>query len=543
MTDYSNTRIQFRRGSANEWSSENPILGIGEPGYDTTNNILKIGNGSDFWEDLTGIITQQDVDNAISSIVDAAPETLNTLNELAAAINDNPNFFNEVAYSGGDISQFNNDANYVESDTAGITGASGVNNIIQISQSDYDAIGGGNHDLNTVYVVTDAPEINYVASGDNVSKLNNDVGYLTSHPSISAATSSDNSGRTYIQDILLDSNGHVLGLSTATETVVDTNTDTNNYVTGGSYSAGTLTLNRLGLSNITIGGFSTGGGGTVTNIGVNNTNYTDGNINFVGGGATSISKVGNTVTITSTDTDTNTDTNNYVSSTSFSSVGNTLTLNRQGLSALTQAIGTNASPFGNIKLGGNKISSSEPNALYLNRTHANGVTSMAGGTFPDANDGGLVATYGSSHSFSPGQAHLYYNSSTIRLLADTNGVTVYGTFTNNSDATQKENVVPLSGCLDLVKNLNPVSFNFKPEEGLHNRTTVGFIAQEVQQTFSGLPYELGIVREIDYNTLSPSGEMNQKQILGISETNLIAVLTKAVQELTARVEALESTQP
>lgn len=462
MSDFSDTRIQFRRGTASEWAAASTVvLGAGEPGYDITNDILKIGNGVDVWADLTSIITQQDVDNAISSIVDAAPETLNTLNELAAAINDNPNFFNEVAYSGGDISQFNNDANYVESDTAGITGASGVNNIIQISQSDYDAIGGGNYDLNTVYFITDAPEINYVASGDNVSKLNNDVGYLTSHPSISAATSSNNSGRTYIQDILLDSNGHVLGLSTATETVVDTNTDTNNYV----------------------------------------------------------------------------------SSTSFSNTGNTLTLNRQGLSALTQAIGTNASPFGNIKLGGNKISSSESNALYLNRTHANGTTAMAGGTYPDANDGGLVATYGSSHSFSPGQAHMYYNSSTIRLLADTNGVTVYGTFTNNSDATQKENVVPLSGCLDLVKTLNPVSFNFKPEEGLHNRTTVGFIAQEVQQTFSGLPYELGIVREIDYNTLSPSGEMNQKQILGISETNLIAVLTKAVQELTARVEALESTQP
>ena len=50
------------------------------------------------------------------------------------------------------------------------------------------------------------------------------AGYLTAHPTISAASSSDNSGRTYIQDITLDSNGHVTGLVTATETV--TNTDT-----------------------------------------------------------------------------------------------------------------------------------------------------------------------------------------------------------------------------------------------------------------------------------------------------------------------------
>ena len=46
--------------------------------------------------------------------------------------------------------------------------------------------------------------------------------YLTAHPSIVSAPSSNNSGRTYIQDVILDSNGHVTGLATATETVTDT---------------------------------------------------------------------------------------------------------------------------------------------------------------------------------------------------------------------------------------------------------------------------------------------------------------------------------
>ena len=62
--------------------------------------------------------------------------------------------------------------------------------------------------------------------------------FLTAHPSISAATSVNNSGRTYIQDITLDSNGHVTGLTSATETVTDTNT---------TYSAG----NGLSLSGTT----------------------------------------------------------------------------------------------------------------------------------------------------------------------------------------------------------------------------------------------------------------------------------------------------
>jgi len=45
----------------------------------------------------------------------------------------------------------------------------------------------------------------------------------TQHESITQATSNvNNSGRTYIQDITLDSNGHVTGVGVATETVTDT---------------------------------------------------------------------------------------------------------------------------------------------------------------------------------------------------------------------------------------------------------------------------------------------------------------------------------
>ena len=76
--------------------------------------------------------------------------------------------------------------------------------------------------------------------------------FLTQHPGISAASSSNNSGRTYIQDITLDSNGHVTGIGTATETV--TNTDTNNYLSSASFNTGNgvITFNRNGLSAVTV---------------------------------------------------------------------------------------------------------------------------------------------------------------------------------------------------------------------------------------------------------------------------------------------------
>ena len=41
--------------------------------------------------------TQSDIDTSIAALVDSAPETLNTLNELAAALGDDPNFATTVA--------------------------------------------------------------------------------------------------------------------------------------------------------------------------------------------------------------------------------------------------------------------------------------------------------------------------------------------------------------------------------------------------------------------------------------------------------------
>jgi hypothetical protein len=68
----------------------------------------------------------------------------------------------------------------------------------------------------------------------------NGTNLATSHPNISAASSSNNSGRTYIQDITVDGNGHVTNIATATETVTNTNT---------TYSAGDhLDLNSTTFS-------------------------------------------------------------------------------------------------------------------------------------------------------------------------------------------------------------------------------------------------------------------------------------------------------
>lgn len=89
---------------------------------------------------------------------------------------------------------------------------------------------------------TGATNANYIT---NNNQLTNGAGYLTAHPNISAASSVNNSGRTYIQDITLDSNGHITAITSATETVTNTNTQLSNEqvqdIVGGMVSSNTET--------------------------------------------------------------------------------------------------------------------------------------------------------------------------------------------------------------------------------------------------------------------------------------------------------------
>lgn len=100
------TKIQLRRGSSASWTFENPTLSSGEVGLETDTNKIKIGDGTTNWNGLayfaipyinsasSSLISY--VDTRINNLIDASPGTLDTLNELAAAINDDPAFFSNV---------------------------------------------------------------------------------------------------------------------------------------------------------------------------------------------------------------------------------------------------------------------------------------------------------------------------------------------------------------------------------------------------------------------------------------------------------------
>lgn len=144
-------------------------------------------------------------------------------------------------------------------------------------------------------------------------------------------------------------------------------------------------------------------------------------------------------------------------------------------------------------------------------------------------------------SFGGGPASVYSNGSFIQMgvssgnltqttAAANSGTTSTGPYTNVSDARIKENVAPLTGALDLVKQLNGVYFTYIANPDIGRQ--VGLIAQDV----------LSVIPEVVSETTievpgAAEGEPNQ---YGISYASLVPVLINALKEMDARLTALEN---
>lgn len=104
--------------------------------------------------------------------------------------------------------------------------------------------------------------------------------------------------------------------------------------------------------------------------------------------------------------------------------------------------------------------------------------------------------------------------------------------TSLSDSRDKEEVAELAVGLEFVKELNPVSFvwNDRDESGKHGVKDFGFIAQDLKATQE--KYEMA-------ETLGLVYEENPEK-LEASYGKLIPILVKAIQDLSAKVEALEN---
>jgi hypothetical protein len=113
-------------------------------------------------------------------------------------------------------------------------------------------------------------------------------------------------------------------------------------------------------------------------------------------------------------------------------------------------------------------------------------------------------------------------------VTNTNGS--YGTI--SSDRRLKENIVTATPKLDDLLKLNVVNFNLIGNEEKH----IGFIAQEMQDVFPSFVYQTD-TREYDENGNVTKG---LEDALGVKVGMEFAILVKAIQELTQKVNALEN---
>lgn len=132
-----------------------------------------------------------------------------------------------------------------------------------------------------------------------------------------------------------------------------------------------------------------------------------------------------------------------------------------------------------------------------------------------------AAAAGKGYNVGPGSSNefvIYNQNSTGVYIAD-NGTG----WLANSDERLKKNIKPLELGLDQIKALKPARFDYKTDES-EDSTRVGFIAQEVLPV---LPHAVHVPED-------------SEKMMGVSATEIIPVLVKAIQELEARLAALES---
>ena len=100
-------------------------------------------------------------------------------------------------------------------------------------------------------------------------------------------------------------------------------------------------------------------------------------------------------------------------------------------------------------------------------------------------------------------------------------------FNTSSDYRLKENVVAMSGATDRLKQLKPSRFNFIADA---DTTVDGFLAHEVQD----------IVPEAITGTKDAVDADGNPDYQGIDQSKLVPLLVATIQELEARLTALEN---
>jgi hypothetical protein len=291
-----------------------------------------------------------------------------------------------------------------------------------------------------------------------------------------------------------------------------------------------LTCNGTDIVNATSYVTSAGGGGTVTSVNVS-------------GGSTGLSFSGGPVTTSGTITMSGTlsTSNGGTGASSLAGAGIITTGGGQTISGSLTATGTvslgtvGASQYVNVynglrcssPAGGASFGQNTPNGNYGAWFQPNTSSGIAGAGFQNYGSycGAIVLTDTTSTAL---MAFFYGTAASGSLVGSvtTNGSSI--TYNTSSDYRLKENVAPLANAVTRLKKIAPKNFTWKNNPSLG--TAEGFIAHELQE----------VVPEAVFGEKDGVDQNGDPKYQGVDSSVLVPLLTAALQEAFARIEALEA---
>jgi len=176
----------------------------------------------------------------------------------------------------------------------------------------------------------------------------------------------------------------------------------------------------------------------------------------------------------------------------------------------------------NVSFSQNMTLDSSGNLLVGTTSSQSGIAKAAV-EFDSGSQYGLEIKDGGAGS--TGTFAVFYRGSTGVGTITTNGTTT--AYNTSSDYRLKENVVPLTGATERVKQLNPSRFNFIADP---DSTVDGFLAHEVAD----------VVPEAITGTHNEVDDDGNPVYQGIDQSKLVPLLVATIQELEARITQLEN---
>ena len=148
---------------------------------------------------------------------------------------------------------------------------------------------------------------------------------------------------------------------------------------------------------------------------------------------------------------------------------------------------------------------------------------------------------------SVGHCYFYNPNGIVGSIKTSGSATSYNT---SSDYRLKENVVPMTGSIDRLKDLKPSRFNFKADT---DKTVDGFLAHEagevVPECATGtkdamMDEEYEVTPAVmDGETVVTEAVMGTRSVpdyQGIDQSEIVPLLVASLQEAVAKIEALEA---